>query len=120
MVRPNVLMFGDWGWDGTRTSAQETRMQTWLRGLPEGAKVAIIEMGAGKAVPTVRHFSERLAQRRGLIARLIRINPRESDFPDSLTGTHYSLPFGAFATLKQLDALMEEYKAKKETAELKA
>jgi hypothetical protein len=42
----------------------------------KGAKLAIIEMGAGTAVPTVRNSSEQVAKE--FDTPLIRINPRES------------------------------------------
>jgi hypothetical protein len=35
----------------------------------------VIELGAGTAIPTVRHISEEIAQRLG--GTLVRINPRE-------------------------------------------
>jgi len=51
---------------------------------------AVVEMGAGKAVPTVRYQSESVARREK--ATLIRINPRDHDVPDS---RHISLPVGS-------------------------
>ncbi|HEY1065042.1 MAG TPA: Sir2 family NAD-dependent protein deacetylase, partial [Pirellulales bacterium] len=60
-TRPNVLMFGDAGWDEARTQAQHARMVDWLRARGKRARLAIVEMGAGSAVPTVREFSESLA-----------------------------------------------------------
>ncbi|HFQ62444.1 MAG TPA: NAD-dependent deacetylase, partial [Epsilonproteobacteria bacterium] len=64
MARPNILMFGDFGWEYSRTDAQRDRLMTWMDKLErEGAKLAIVEMGAGTAVPTVRNTSEQIAQR---------------------------------------------------------
>jgi NAD-dependent SIR2 family protein deacetylase len=97
LARPNVLMFGDGGWDPTRTSAQEQRLSAWLSSLGEGA-LTIVECGAGSAVPTVRAFSERLV--RGLGARLVRINPREPEVPDGQIG----IPAAAGETLAALAA----------------
>lgn len=68
MARPNVLMFGDWGWLETRTAAQDARFRQWRRGIE---RLLVIEIGAGTNIPTVRMTSERLA------GQLIRINPRE-------------------------------------------
>ena len=31
MARPNILMFGDWGWLEDRSEAQRRRLQNWLR-----------------------------------------------------------------------------------------
>lgn len=68
-------MFGDWQWNSKRTDAQSIRLRRWLNGLSEkGAWLAIIEVGAGKAVATVRIMSESIAMKYG--AALVRINPR--------------------------------------------
>ena len=76
MARPNILMFGDWEWESSRTDAQSRRLQSWLAMLEDaGATLAVIEIGAGTAVPTVRRTSEDIA--RHFNTPLIRINPRE-------------------------------------------
>jgi NAD-dependent SIR2 family protein deacetylase len=99
LARPNILMFGDGDWDGARTSAQEARLGAWLAAV--GAeRVAIIECGAGTAVPSVRRFSERLAAEGR--ASLVRINPREPGVP---TG-HMGLATSALETLTTLEALV--------------
>jgi len=54
LARPNVLMFGDWDWLPHRTEAQEQRSWKW-RAEIEGSRLAVIELGAGLAVPTVRY-----------------------------------------------------------------
>ena len=95
MARPNILMFGDYGWEYARTDGQRERLGLWLEKLErEGAKLAIVEMGAGTAVPTVRNTSEQIAQRFGV--PLIRINPRES------FGAEIELPMGAFEALSNI------------------
>jgi NAD-dependent SIR2 family protein deacetylase len=72
MARPNILMFGDWGWLSDRSAHQEKALDNWLW---EAANPVVIELGAGTAIPSVRHFSQRvLRQFRG---KLIRINLRE-------------------------------------------
>ena len=80
LARPNVLMFGDDGWDPTRTDAQWARLEEWLETVPPrpGALV-VVECGAGRAIPTVRSFGEQCARDRGAV--LVRINPREPDGP---------------------------------------
>ena len=98
LLRPNILMFGDWGWLSGRSNAQEDRLGDWLRSIELG-KTVIIEMGAGTAIPSVRSFSEQL-QSEG--ATLIRINPRESHGP---TGT-ISIADGAKKALQEIDALL--------------
>lgn len=58
LARPNMVMFGDWSWEGERTARQSQRMAAWLASL-EGARVVAIECGAGTAIPAVRLFCER-------------------------------------------------------------
>ncbi len=99
LYRPNVLMFGDFGWNPARTEAQEARLEAWLAGLG-GAKLAIIECGAGTGVPTVRHFSEQLARQRG--ATLVRLNVREPEVPEGQIG----IAMGALRALREIDGLL--------------
>jgi NAD-dependent SIR2 family protein deacetylase len=68
LARPNILMFGDWGWQETRLVEQTRHFERWRRKV---RRLAIIEIGAGTAIPSVRHFGEEEA------APLIRINPRQ-------------------------------------------
>jgi len=90
LARPNILMFGDWSWLGHRAEAQQERFSKWLNELDKSsAKLAVVELGAGSAIPTVRYTSERVVERLG--GTLIRINPREHQVP----GGHIGLPFGA-------------------------
>jgi len=79
LARPNVLMFDDWDWDGSRVQASEERLEAWLGRLGDG--LVIVEAGAGTRVPTVRWFGERVASLTG--ARLVRINLREPQGPPS-------------------------------------
>jgi NAD-dependent SIR2 family protein deacetylase len=99
LARPNVLMFGDGGWDESRTDAQAARLERWLAEVAaRRARLAIVECGAGTAVPTVRSTGERLARRAG--ATLIRINVREPEAPPGAV----SLAMGARAALAAIDA----------------
>jgi NAD-dependent SIR2 family protein deacetylase len=68
VARPNILMFGDYDWISLRTEQQEARLQAWLSKVE---RLVVIEIGAGKAIPTVRLFSEQYGP------RVIRINPRD-------------------------------------------
>jgi NAD-dependent SIR2 family protein deacetylase len=101
LARPNILMFGDWSWNSTRTDDQLSLMNTWLESL-EGASVVVIECGAGQAIPTVRSTCERFARKFGGL--LIRINPREPEVPDG----NVSLPVSALAALQALDVRLLE------------
>jgi len=53
IARPNVLMFGDFYFLDSRHEIQESNYDLWISSVI-GKKIAIIEIGAGKAVPTVR------------------------------------------------------------------
>lgn len=93
LARPNILMFGDWGWVGLPYEKQQQRLAAWISSV---SKPVVVEVGAGNALPTVRRFSERFSAQ-----RLIRINLRESNTnPDHGVG----LEGAAAATLKMLDA----------------
>jgi len=96
LARPNVLMFGDWGWLPERTSAQEQRFADWVAHLGD-APLVILEIGAGTAVPTVRMTSEQIAHRPG--ATLIRINVREPQAPRN----HIGIAMGGLEALTQVD-----------------
>lgn len=74
VIRPNILMFGDWHWLEGRSAEQEERFSDWLE-QTDTSKLVIIEVGAGTSIPSVRNFSSRM--KRGYDGTLIRINPRE-------------------------------------------
>lgn len=76
LARPNVLMFGDWGWIDRRSAAQGHRQDAWLSAV---TRPIVIELGAGTTIPSVRHFSQRVIHQFG--GRLVRINPNECDVP---------------------------------------
>lgn len=95
LARPNILMFSDWDWIGHRTQAQQKRQQAWLARV---RRPVVLEIGAGSAIASVRHFSHGLVQHHG--ARLIRINPAECAVP---TARDLGLPAGALAALLAID-----------------
>jgi len=96
LARPNILMFGDGEWDAARADAQQENLERWLHALAD-APLLIVECGAGSAVPTVRHFSERLARRKDTL--LVRLNPREPEVPQG----HIGLALGALEGLRALE-----------------
>jgi NAD-dependent SIR2 family protein deacetylase len=99
LARPNILMFGDWSWDESRTVRQQERLQAWLESV--GAdRLAVIECGAGTAIPTVRRFCEQIAWETG--SRMIRVNPREAEVLPGQIG----LPLAAKEALLAIDALL--------------
>jgi NAD-dependent SIR2 family protein deacetylase len=100
LLRPNILMFGDGGWDSSRTEAQEQRLEAWLEAVEPGT-LAVVECGAGTAIPSVRHFCERVAAvRKGT---LIRINVREPQVPAG----GISLPLKALEALRGIAEELE-------------
>ena len=99
LARPNILMFGDGNWIETEVDEQYKRLSEWLTELGS-AKLAVIEMGAGKAVPTVRFFAERSAKKQKGV--LIRINPRDFE------GPQWSIPLQAGA-VDGLKAILQNY-----------
>jgi NAD-dependent SIR2 family protein deacetylase len=95
-ARPNILMFGDWSWISDRTAGQERRFDEFVCASRD-KNIAVIEMGAGTAIPTIRHLSEQLGSRYGAV--VIRINPRESQ----IAPHHITLPCGALQGLRGID-----------------
>lgn len=79
VARPNILMFGDWNYIGNRNDEQRRLFDAWLAERRE-SRIVILEFGAGKAVPTVRMFSEEVC-RQSPEATLIRFNPRDPEVP---------------------------------------
>ncbi|CAK9062043.1 unnamed protein product [Durusdinium trenchii] len=88
-ARPAILMFGDYSWRDN--DAQEDRWETWLDQVNDLAtertadfnplRVALLEVGAGNNVTTVRSRSEHILRdlvEKGAEAKLLRVNP---DFP---------------------------------------
>jgi len=98
-ARPNILMFGDFSWIEARTAAQEQRFSSFL-GRYANSGLLVLELGAGTAVPTIRHLSTRLGQTYG--ASVVRINPREAHIPSP----HISMACGAHAALEQINQLI--------------
>lgn len=80
LARPNILMFGDWSWIGSRTDNQYIQMGAWLTKLKD-KKIVVVECGAGLAVPSVRLKSEEVA--RQFDTTLVRINPRDFQTPQN-------------------------------------
>lgn len=99
VARPNILMFGDGRWIKDRSMGQEDHFGRWLERVGE-SPLAIIELGAGTAVASVRMQSEELVRHLG--AKLIRINPRDPEVPSGQIG----LAAGSLEALSAIDALI--------------
>ena len=97
IARPNILMFGDWMWISNRSQMQTQRFMDCLTSVKQSQqKLIVIEVGAGTAVPTVRHTSETIVRDFG--GKLIRINPREYGVPEG----HISIPFGSAEGIQKI------------------
>ncbi len=102
-ARPNILMFGDGDWNEDHSQRQGERLAQWLRSISnDRAKLDVVEMGAGTAVPTVRWKSEQAASK--MEGVLIRINPRDTMIP---AGPHLSLPLGAAEGIQGICAALK-------------
>ena len=99
IARPNILMFGDWSWNEQRTIKQENRFKTWMKSIRrENKKLAIIEIGAGTAISTIRQESEHRANSLKN-SKLIRINPRDFQVSEK---HGLSIPFGGLDGLRKI------------------
>jgi NAD-dependent SIR2 family protein deacetylase len=76
LARPNVLMFNDWHFAGQRYNEKISLYDKFKTDVATAkAKLLIIELGAGTAVPSVRNESEYVFTDKRWTAHLIRINP---------------------------------------------
>lgn len=101
VARPNILMFGDYAWLHQRSAQQQDHFDRFLKRYQDTA-IVVIEIGAGTAIPTIRHLSERLGQRAG--TSVLRINPREPQ----IQGKHFSFTGGAVEILSALQSALDD------------
>lgn len=97
VARPNIAMFDDWTWLGSRSDDGVRAVTSWRREL-RATNLVTIEIGAGTAIPTVRRYGELASAATGA---LIRINPRE---PQVRHDRGISLPMGALDALTAINA----------------
>ena len=100
LARPNILMFDDWHWNPTRSQQQRMLLDLWL---DSASAPLIIEIGAGRAVPTVRNFTRRM-QLRG--SPLVRINLHDANIhnPDAI-----ELALGAREALERIQQHLDTH-----------
>lgn len=96
IARPNIVMFGDWGWEDGLVELQQMRLSTWLAGVK---KLVIIEIGAGKNIPTIRNLGQRQD------GRMIRINPRDYWLNPGKNGV--SLAMGGLEALRLIEGMVK-------------
>ena len=106
LARPNILMFGNWEFVGTRTSAQEGRYEQFQESLKE-VNFAVIEIGAGTSVPTIRYQSQDITEN-FKEATLIRINPMEPEVPEEISHKSICLPKKGLEALEAIDQLIKK------------
>jgi NAD-dependent SIR2 family protein deacetylase len=94
LARPNILMFGDWKWVARYTEQQERALAAWLASV---GRLVVVELGAGRALPTVRRFSERSGE------RVIRVNPRDHEISPTIG---VGIAVSALDALQRLDDLI--------------
>lgn len=94
VARPNVLMFNDCHWIETRANRMRLRFEAWLLTVK---RLVVVELGAGRAIPTVRNISERNG------SHVIRINIDDYSI-DPKQGV--GLQGCALDTLREIDNLL--------------
>lgn len=99
VARPNILMFGDYSWISGRTDKQEGRFESFMDSVSE-KPLAIVELGAGTAIPTIRSLGERLGRKHNTI--VIRINPREPH----ISPPHFAFASGALDGLSTINSFL--------------
>lgn len=98
LARPNILMFGDRSWDDSRSAPVLREQAGWVR--EHRSRLAVVELGAGTAVPTVRRQAELASAASGA---MIRVNVRE---PQVRHGRGVGIAGPAAETLEAIDALL--------------
>ena len=95
-------MFNDWNWVSRRSDLQASLESKWLESLAENqARVVVVEIGAGTAIPSVRHFSHRISHEFG--GCIVRINPTDRRVP---TTRDVGLEMGSLKALSGIDELL--------------
>ena len=100
ICRPNILMFDDYAWLQQRTRNQGSAFDLFLKKHAD-SQIAIIELGAGVAIPTIRMMSIQIGSKLRH-ATVIRINPCEA----AIASPHVSLLSGALSALQHIDELL--------------
>ncbi|AAR36478.1 NAD-dependent deacetylase [Geobacter sulfurreducens] len=100
VARPNILMFGDYGWISGRTARQQRNFDEFLTEV-RGRRAVVVELGAGTAIPTIRYLTEEVGSLHQAVA--IRINPREAQ----IGAPHISLACGALEGLAGIKSCLE-------------
>lgn len=111
-------MFGEWGdREWLDSQVQVGRWKRFMEVLgevvaaSEGLRCVLLEIGAGGRVPTVRQTAEQILQvllEGGANAKLIRINPKDSEADDVDEEHLVSIKGTGLESLMAMDALIGE------------
>ena len=102
LARPNIVMFGDWNWNDDRNRLQQARQERWFKTVASnGGTVAVVEIGAGTAIPSARHFGQQISKKFGV--QIIRINLREGLVS---TGRDVGIALGALEGLEGIHSAL--------------
>jgi NAD-dependent SIR2 family protein deacetylase len=110
IARPNILMFGDYTFDGSAVYQQELNYELWLH-QNKDKKIVVIEIGAGSAIPTVRMQSESILKKIK-DSTLIRINPREAQIDNKYLKKEdntFSIEDGGLDGIKSICSIGEDF-----------
>ncbi|CAK76518.1 unnamed protein product (macronuclear) [Paramecium tetraurelia] len=100
LLRPNILMFGDWDWISSIYDQQEKRFFDFVE-KNKTNKVCVIEIGAGTAIPSIRNLGDRILDNMKQ-SIMIRINPTEADVPKG-DDRYFSIKKGGLEGIKELE-----------------
>eukprot|EP01085_Mycamoeba_gemmipara_P000381 Mycagemm_TRINITY_DN10948_c0_g1::TRINITY_DN10948_c0_g1_i1::g.381::m.381 type:complete len:307 gc:universal TRINITY_DN10948_c0_g1_i1:62-982(+) len=109
VARPNIYLFGD-GNGFAEDLAENEQWRVWrddtARVCKEGARLVVLEIGAGLRVPVLRKRAEELCVQVGANATLIRVNPDYSQqcivSPPPPPTSIISLPIAALPALQDI------------------
>jgi len=101
VARPNILMFGDFSWLSERSDRQSYRFNHFLYEHRD-ENLAVVEIGAGTGVPTIRRMSEHIGDQRHVT--VIRINIREP----YIRQPHISIACAGLEALRGIDEALNQ------------
>ncbi|CAF2382841.1 unnamed protein product [Rotaria sp. Silwood2] len=115
LARPNVYMFGDWQFLDNRLNKQIEHYEKFKSDITKTkARLLIIELGAGTAVPTVREESEAIFTDSRWTTDFIRINPLEEhsiisfDYKNKGKGQTIEIALDALTALTLIDETIKK------------
>lgn len=112
VARPNVWFCHDRGYVQSDYGREKARnLERWLSAMRDGKrKVAVLELGAGLAIPTVRLKSEEIVAQSGHGSVLVRVNPslKDCSAPFLVANRFVGVPLGARDALERIDDKLVE------------